>query len=130
MTVFNTSTFDTTPGATGELAVLAPPSDVTTHEEYLQWLRQARNDPMLNQVMACAARTIAGKSSLFRSPEITGPLAETLSLALKGMAKWMYGKKKGEGQKDGPPAYSMREAFEQPVSSEPPLDLFANQASL
>ena len=130
MTIFNTSTFDTTPGATGEFAVLAPPADVATHEEYLQWLRHARKDPMLNQVMACAARTIAGKSSTFRSPEITGPLAESLTHALKGMARWMYGKKKGEVRQDGPPAYSMRDAFEQQPQSEPPLDLFGSQVQL
>lgn len=129
MTTFSTATFDTTPGATGELAILAPPSNVATHEEYLQWLREARNDPMLNQVMACAARTIAGKSSISKAPEITGPLAETLNHALKGMAKWMYGKKKGDTQLDGPPAMSMRDAFE-PPSSEAPLDLFTSQAFL
>lgn len=123
MTTFSMITFDTTPGAVGETAVLAPPAHVTTAETYLQWLREARHDPFLAQVLACAARTIAGRST-FDSvrPNVVGPLADTLNHALKGFATWLYTKPQKTEQKDGPPARSMRDVFDDTASA-PPLVL-------
>lgn len=124
MSIFNSARFDTTPGATGEFAVLAPPADVTTAEAYLDWLRWARsNDGLRCQVMTIAARSFARKS-IIRPPEITGPLSSTLTDALLRLGKWIYS---AGNQQDGPPAPSMKDRFER-QQSQAPQDILSSDS--
>jgi len=120
--IFRTDLLDTTPGATGELAVLAPPAEITTEDAYLQWLRMARRDLQLFNVMVFLARAYL-RSTVLRKPTIVGPMASTLDQALRGMAKWLTQSPK-ERHPDGPPSLPMSLA---PPAGEPPLDLFQMQ---
>lgn len=122
--IFRMDVLDTTPGAGGEAAILAPPAEVTTEEQYLEWLRQAHLDPQLAQVMVCLGRAYKG-NNIFKKPRIIGPMASTLDTALQSMSKWMYQKPMAgyARQTDGPPAVSLGV----PPRSEAPLDLFQGQ---
>lgn len=79
--------FDTTPGATGETAVFAPPASIKTIGQYRQWLWDQRDNHLVRQVMACAARTFTG-TSVFPRPAFEGPYAETLEKAIREFHTW------------------------------------------
>lgn len=86
MTAYNLLDLDTTPGATGERAALAPPATVTTAEQYLDWLRSISG----TQQFSIVIRYFAGKSLSGLRPRIHGPFADTLEFALERAAEWQY----------------------------------------
>lgn len=108
--------FDTTPGATGPCAVLAPPADIADGQQYKVWLRDALNDPYKAQVLYITARVYAGKA-LQAKPSLTGPFSAELNSALQDLARWIYTSPKAKRSMDGPPAIT------QQTNRQAPLDM-------
>ncbi|MHB8742810.1 MAG: hypothetical protein ACYC9L_06745 [Sulfuricaulis sp.] len=80
--ILDFSRLDTTPGATGCHAFLAPPADFTGGDiEYRRWLNHAWfNDPGIRQYLLVAATMSLALER--RAPEILGPFAEGLTRVL------------------------------------------------
>lgn len=114
--------FDTQPGATGEAAILAPPADVHSEAQYLEWLGWAQMDPQVFQLMVVVSRAIRG-NSLFPRPRFSGPFAGVLEGVFKEFTRSLADKNHRRSP-DGPPAISVRR---DPPRAEAPLQLFTQR---
>lgn len=88
--IFRTDCFDTTPGATGECAVLAPPADFTGNgDAYTTWLRgRYEQDPFIRQVLAIQA-TRTSRNARFAPTRFEGPFAGDLEAAIVRLGVWL-----------------------------------------
>jgi hypothetical protein len=80
--ILRSDRYDTTPGAAGECAVLAPPASFTGDAEaYTEWLRgRYVDDPLIRQVMAIQA--MFGDSPRRIEAVFEGPFADALETAI------------------------------------------------
>jgi hypothetical protein len=121
--IFRLDVLDTQPGATGEAAILAPPADVHSEAQYLEWLGWAQMDPQVFQLMVVIARGHRG-NPIFPRPRFIGPFADVLESVFKDFVKSMYDRNFRRSP-DGPPAYNVRRT---PLQQQEPLDLYRPQA--
>lgn len=121
--IFRLDVLDTEPGATGESAVLAPPADVHSEQQYLEWLGWAQLDPQMLQLMAVVGRAYRG-NPVFPRPRFTGRYADVLEGSIKEFSRSIYDKNYRRSP-DGPPAISVRRALPR---AETPLQLYTQQS--
>lgn len=100
--ILRSDRFDTTPGATGECAVLAPPADFSGDGDvFTEWLRgRYDNDPLVRQVLAIQA--LYGDSPRHGPSTFEGPFSAELQAAILRLRVWLRSKPKSSGRTSRP----------------------------
>lgn len=92
--IIDLSVLDTTPGATGPHALLAPPAGFTgSEDDYREWIRgRYFNDLQVTQVMYIVAKKVTGNASYGYRVTFNGPYAEVLERIVNKIGRDMRSK--------------------------------------
>lgn len=92
--ILRSDRFETTPGSTGECAVLASPADFSGDgRAFTEWLRNSYdNDPLIRQVLAIQA--LNGDSPRHGPSTFMGPFACELQDSITRLRGWLRSKPK------------------------------------
>lgn len=91
MSVVRVDLFDTTPGATGECAVFAPPERINSKELYGSWLKANADTTARSMYLHFTMSAYTGASKVFTRPTIQGPYSEVLDLFFRYYAALLNG---------------------------------------
>lgn len=91
MSVVRVDLYDTTPGATGECAVFAPPERINSKELYGQWLQANADTTVRTMYLHFTMAAYLGVSKVFMRPSIQGPYSEVLDQFFRYYAALLSG---------------------------------------